>query len=202
MSALMTLPNLWAVALPAAPAIVTAGAHDRPVPDSAVAGSAVARPAVFRAGFACAAVVPSKETPKTAELPQPFIPVAFYRKHTEALLRRYMHLSMEMGRTPSALGNCTFPGRVSTYKVRSFEDAIIFVFDIEKCMKRLDPFSQALLNRIALQEYTQGEAAELVGQSLRSVVRKYSEALDSLTAVFLEVDLLSVAPPRSCQERG
>ena len=35
---------------------------------------------------------------KRAELPEPVIPVAFYRKHTEALLRRYMHLSMEMGR--------------------------------------------------------------------------------------------------------
>jgi DNA-directed RNA polymerase specialized sigma24 family protein len=79
---------------------------------------------------------------------------------------------------------------------------VIFVFDIEKCMKRLDPFSQDLLNRIALQEYTQGEAAELVGQSLRSIVRKYAEALDRLTAIFLEVDLLSVAPPRGCQERG
>ncbi|HEY0760276.1 MAG TPA: hypothetical protein VGD59_13575 [Acidisarcina sp.] len=140
--------------------------------------------------------------PKKAPLPEPVVPVAFYRKHTEALMRRYMHLSMEMGRTPSALGNCMFRGRVSTYKVRSFEDAVIFVFDVEKCMKRLDPFSQALLVRIAQQEYTQGEAAELLGLSLRSIVRKYGEALDRLTAIFLEVDLLSVAPPRSCQERG
>lgn len=158
MSALMTLPNIWAVS-----------------------------PAPAR---------------KRVELPEPIIPIAFYRKHTEAVLRRYMHLSMEMGSTPSALGNCMFRGRVSTYKVRSFEDAVIFVFDIEKCMKRLDPFFQDLLNRIALQEYTQGEAAELVGQSLRSIVRKYAEALDRLTAIFLEVDLLSVAPPRGCQERA
>jgi len=136
------------------------------------------------------------------EFEEPVIPIAFYRKHTEALLRRYMHLSMEMGRTPSALGNCMFRGRVSTYRVRSFEDAVIFVFDVEKCMKRLDSFSQGLVARIALQEYSQGEAAELMGVSLRSVSRKYSETLDRLTAIFLEVDLLSVAPPRGCQERG
>jgi hypothetical protein len=136
------------------------------------------------------------------ELEEPIIPVAFYRKHTEASLRRYMHLSMEMGRTPSILGNCMFRGRVSSYRVRSFEDAVIFFFDVEKCMKRLDPFSQDLLARIALQEYTQGEAAELMGQSLRSIVRKYAEALDRLTVIFLAVDLLKVAPPRSCQERG
>jgi hypothetical protein len=147
------------------------------------------------------AVAPS-QVRRRAELPEPVVPIAFYRKHTEALLRRYMHLSMEMGRTPSALGNCMFRGRVSTYKVRSFEDAIIYVFDVEKCMKRLDSFSRDLVARIALQEYTQGEAAELMGLSLRSVVRKYADALDQLSTIFLEVDLLSVAPPRGCQERG
>ncbi len=146
--------------------------------------------------------VPVRKKAQRTEPAELITPVAFYRKHTEALLRRYMHLSMEMGRTPSALGNCMFRGRVSTYKVRSFEDAVIYVFDVEKCMKRLDPFSRDLLARIALQEYTQGEAAELMGQSLRSIVRKYAEALDRLSAIFLEVDLLSVAPPRGCQERG
>jgi hypothetical protein len=129
----------------------------------------------------------------------PITPVAFYRKHTEALLRRYMHLSMEMGRTPSLLGNFVFRGRMSSYRVRSFEDAVIFVFDVEKCLKRLEPYSQQLIARIALQEYTQGEAAELMGQSIRTIVRRYADALDALTTIFLEVDLLSVPPPHGCQ---
>lgn len=106
---------------------------------------------------------------------------------------------MEMGRSPSLLGNFVFRGRVSTYRVRSFEDAIIFVFDVEKCLKRLDAGAQQLIARVALQEYTQGEAAELTGQSIRTVVRKYADALDTLTAIFLEVDLLSVPPPPGCQ---
>ena len=42
-----------------------------------------------------------------------------------------------------------------------------------------------LVARIALQEYTQGEAAELMGLSLRSVVRKYADALDQLSTIFL-----------------
>jgi hypothetical protein len=129
----------------------------------------------------------------------PITPVAFYRKHTEALLRRYMHLSMEMGRTPSLLGNFVFRGRMSSYRVRSFEDAVIFVFDVEKCLKRLEPYSQQLIARISLQEYTQGEAAELMGQSIRTIVRRYADALDALTTIFLEVDLLSVPPPYGCQ---
>jgi hypothetical protein len=63
---------------------------------------------------------------------------AFYRRRTENLLRRYMRASMEMGRTPSLLGNTIFRGRASSYRMRTFEDCIIFIFDVEKCLKRLD----------------------------------------------------------------
>jgi hypothetical protein len=73
---------------------------------------------------------------------QPAEELAFYRKHTQSLLRRYMHMSMQMGRAPSVLGDCMFRGRVSSYRMRSFEDAVIFVFDIEKCLKRLDQVQQ------------------------------------------------------------
>lgn len=118
--------------------------------------------------------------------------LAFYRKHTQSLLRRYMHMSMQMGRSPSVLGEGIFRGRVSTYRMRSFEDAVIFVFDIEKCLKRLDPVHQELIARVALQEYTQGETAALMGMSLRSVVRRYGEALDRMTEIFLSVKLLTI----------
>lgn len=125
---------------------------------------------------------------------EPLNSVAFYRKHTEALLRRYMYVSMHMGRVPSVLGNCMFRGKVSSYRVHSFEDAIIFVYDVEKCLNKLDADAKELIARVALQEYTQSEAAELTGQSLRSVVRKYAEAIDRLTGIFIKVDLLQIAP--------
>ncbi len=143
------------------------------------------------------AAAPAAQAQQSRAKAEPVTPVAFYRRHTEALLRRYMHLSMQMGRTPSLLGNFMFRGHVSTYRVRSFEDAVIFVFDIEKCLKRLDPFAQQLIARIALQEYTQGETAELMGLSIRTILRRYGDALDAVTAVFLEVGLLSVPPPWS-----
>jgi len=85
-----------------------------------------------------------------------------------------------------------FRGKVSSYRVQSFEDAVIFVYDVEKCLKRLNADETELIARIALQEYTQAEAAELTGQSLRSVVRKYGEAVDRLTAIFLEKELLEI----------
>ncbi len=130
---------------------------------------------------------------------EPIETLAFYRKRTEELLRRYMQVSMDIGRAPSILGRCVFRGKASSFRRHSFEDAVIFVFDIEKCLKRLDRFSQELVARIALQEYSQGEAAELTGQSLRSIVRKYAEAIDTLTAIFLECELMDVDSGKSCQ---
>jgi len=118
--------------------------------------------------------------------------LAFYRKRTEALLRQYLQASMQMGRTPSILGNCMFRGKVSSYRMQSFEDMVIFVFDIDKCLKKLDRFSQELVAKIALQEYSHGETAELTGQSIRSIGRKYSEAVDTLTEILLDYKLLDL----------
>lgn len=121
--------------------------------------------------------------------------LVFYRKRTERLLRRYMRMSLDMGRMPSIVGNIVFRGRATCYRLKNFEDAVIFVIDVERCLKRLDPASQELIARIALQEYTQGEAAELTEQSLRSVQRHYGEALDRLTKILLEKKLLLADAP-------
>ncbi len=91
-----------------------------------------------------------------------------------------------------------FRVRVTRYKIRSFEDVVIFVHDVEMCLKRLTETEQNLLERIAIQEYTQGEAAGLLGMSLRSVVRKYAAAVDELTGHFLETGLLE--PLMACQD--
>lgn len=118
---------------------------------------------------------------------------AFYRKRTEGLLRRYMRASMEMGRTPSLLGTTIFRGRASSYRLRTFEDCIIFIFDVEKCLKRLDAGSQQLIARIALQEYTYEETAKLTQQSERSVGRKYALALDCLTDILIDAEILDLS---------
>jgi len=117
--------------------------------------------------------------------------VEFYRKYTEQLLRRYMRTSMEMGRSPSVLGNLVFRGKASHTGIRNFEDAIIFVHDVESCLKKLDGEGRELVARIALQEYTQGEVAEMLGRSVRTIMRRYAETLDALTEILLEVELLT-----------
>jgi len=129
------------------------------------------------------------EKPGTTQAP---VEMAFYRKYTEGMLRRYMYRSMEIGRVPSLLGDFSFRGRSSNRKAYTFEDSVIFVYDVERCLARLNRLERELVGRIALQEYTLAETAALTGMSVRTVVRRYSEALDRLTQVFLRLELLQV----------
>ena len=121
---------------------------------------------------------------------EPVTSVAFYRKHTESMLRRYLYASMQVGRAPSILGDPVGRGWVSSRPIRTFEDAVIFVLDLEKCLDQLGSLDRQLLSRIVLQEYTQAEAATLLGMSVRTVSYKFPQALDRLTEKLLESGLL------------
>lgn len=128
---------------------------------------------------------------------KPVVELAFYRKYTEAMLRRYLRISIQAGRVPSLLGRELFQGNVTSYRVHSFEDGVIFCFDVEKRLGRLSVMNQQLIKRIGLQEYSQGEAAGMLGLSLRNCIRQYGYALDELTEMFLEAGMLE--PLKSCQ---
>lgn len=116
--------------------------------------------------------------------------MCLYRNRTTALLRKYCILSMELGRVPSLLGREFFRSKVTSYRMSSFEDVVIFVYDVERCLEKLDKMSQQLIARIAMQEYTYREAAALVGYSERTVERRYPEALDRLSSLLLQAKLL------------
>jgi hypothetical protein len=139
--------------------------------------------------------------PKPAALPEakpqekaiatgPVVSLGFYRKHTESMLRRYLYASMQVGRAPSILGDPIGRGWVSSRPVRTFEDAVIFVLDVEKCLNQLGSLDRQLLCRIVIQEYTQAEAASLLGMSVRTVSYKLPQALDRLTEKLLDTGLL------------
>jgi Sigma-70, region 4 len=120
----------------------------------------------------------------------PDISLAFYRGHTENLLRRYLYASMLVGRTPSILNDPVGRGWASSRPVRTFEDAIIFVLDIERCLAQLNSLDREMLCRIVLQEYTQAEAASLLGMCVRTISNRFPQALDRLTKKLMEADLL------------
>lgn len=121
---------------------------------------------------------------------EPVISLAFYRKHTEGMLRRYLYASMQVGRAPSILGDPIARGWASSRPIRTFEDAVIFVLDMEKCLNKLGSLDRAMLGRIVLQEYTQAEAAMLLGMSVRAISYKFPQALDQLTEKLLASGLL------------
>ncbi len=141
------------------------------------------------------AAAPPDVAPEIEEKPK--VELAFYRKYTEAMLRRYLRMSIQAGRVPSLLGRELFRGNVTSYRMHSFEDAVIFCFDVEKRLGRLSVMNQQLIKRMCLQEYTQGEAAGMLGLSLRNCIRQYGYALDALTEMFLEAGMLE--PLKSCQ---
>lgn len=162
MSAALQLPTLWGEGLPAPQWFAVL-----PEPRSEVE---------------CAAIEPGKPEARRG--------IEFYRKHTEKLLRRYLYASMQVGRAPSLLGEPVARGWASCSVVRTFEDAVIFVLDVETCLNELDTLDRMLLSRIVLQAYTQDEAAALLGISNRTVNRRYQEALDRLTEKLLESEIL------------
>ena len=121
---------------------------------------------------------------------KPVVTLAFYRKHTESLLRRYLYASMQVGRAPEMLANSVGRGWVSSRPVPTFEDAVIFVLDIERCLDKLSHLDREMLSRIVLQEYTQTEAADLIGMGVRTISYKFPQALDRLTQLLLDTGLL------------
>ena len=113
-----------------------------------------------------------------------------YRPRAISLLRKYFRMSIEIGRLPSLLGREFFRAKCTSFNTNSFEDAVIFVHDIERALESLEPKAQVIIARVFFQEYTYDEAAELLQVSRRTFVRSMAVALDSLTQVLLRRGLV------------
>jgi len=127
------------------------------------------------------------------------VTIMAYRGRTTALLRRYFRMSLDIGRLPSLLGREFFRARVTSYHLHSFEDVVILVHDVERCLERLDEFARQLVARVVFQDYTWDETAILMGCSRRTVARRFPRTLDRLSEIFLEVGLLYPFPSTSVE---
>lgn len=116
--------------------------------------------------------------------------LAFYRRHTVKMLHRYLYASMLIGRAPSILNEPITRGWVSSRPVRTFEDAVIFVLDMENCLARLRPLDRMLLAKVVLQEYSHEEVALLFRIGLRALDTRLGVALDRLTECLMHDGLL------------
>ncbi len=96
------------------------------------------------------------------------------------------------GQSAMYSGRSDRQGMGSSRPIRTFEDAVIFVLDVENCLNKLGSLDRMMLSRIVLQEYTQAEAAPLLGMSVRAVSYKLPKAIDRLTEKLLESGLLVI----------
>ncbi len=116
----------------------------------------------------------------------------FQRGETLALLRRFYYASTSLSRVGTSLGDSNFGrGRASSRPVRSFEDSMIFVIDMERRIAELSDADQEVLRRIVKQECTREEAAARMGCSSRSVSMRFPCALDRLTHKLVRVGMLA-----------
>ena len=125
-----------------------------------------------------------------------------YRARTVAMLRRYMRYSLETGRLPSLLGREFFRAKVTSYTVVTFEDRVIFVHDMERCLNKLDEFSRQLIARHILQEHDRWATARLLNCNEKTVRRLTPLALDTLSEILIDVGLmeeLNESSKKSCQ---
>jgi len=143
-----------------------------------------------------------REDPSDGEDPY----LCLYRRQTVALLRRFLRTSMETGRLPSLLGREFFRAKVSSWQAATFEDAVIFVHDMERSLEKLDAYEQELIAKIVLQEHSQGDVARMLHSTLRTISRNYARALDHLSEILLAGEILTsfavtkAEAKNSCQE--
>jgi hypothetical protein len=113
-----------------------------------------------------------------------------YRGRTVAMLKKYMRYSLETGRLPSLVGREFFRSTVSKYTMVTFEDRVIFVIDMEKCLNRMDEFSRQVIAKHILQEYDLEETGRLLNCTERTIRRWIPVALDLLSEILLDVGLM------------
>jgi len=155
---------------------------DQSAPDQAVADQAVADQAVVEQ--------PPEPHLGRLELEDREREQRIYRGRAVGMLRRYLRYSIEAGRLPSMLGSEFFRAKVTSYTVVTFEDRVIFVHDMEKCLDRLDDFSRQLIARHILQEHDLKATGRLLGCTERTVRTYVPIVLDMFSDILLEVGLL------------
>jgi hypothetical protein len=116
--------------------------------------------------------------------------LAAYRPYTRALLRRYFRLAVDLGRLPSILGGLCFRARVSSYRLHTFEDSVIFVYDIERVFERIARPAMEIIAGVVLLEYSIPEAALRLEITVQRAERRYASAMDSLSQALLDSGLL------------
>lgn len=105
------------------------------------------------------------------------------------LLNRFYRTSLLIGRMPSVMGGTAFRSRITGAPGRAFEDAVIFVCDVERCLAALDDFDRELLALCIFEERSEFFAARCFGRNQADISRRLGELLDLLYSTFCRLGL-------------
>jgi DNA-directed RNA polymerase specialized sigma24 family protein len=126
-----------------------------------------------------------------SEFPEDTDPeLSLYRPRTLAILRRYLQLSSAVGRLPSLIAREIFRARVTSYRLTTFEDSVIFVLDVERSLARIAHSDQLVITRVVFQGHSHDSAARLLGCSRKTLTQSLCAALDRLSDLLLTRGLL------------
>jgi hypothetical protein len=117
--------------------------------------------------------------------------LSLYRPRALALLRRYLQLSSAVGRLPSLIARECFRAKVTSYRMTSFEDSVIFVLDMERSLARLHHTQQLVITRVVFQGHSHDSAARLFGCTRKTLTQYLCVALDRLSEQLLALGLLT-----------
>jgi len=118
-----------------------------------------------------------------------------FRGQTLALVRHFFELSCQVGRLPSLLGREFFRAKVSHHAIPSFEEQAVFVRDMELCLARLSEEHAEMITLIGLYDLSRDDIADMLRHSRAWVSSRISEAVDSLSEIFLKAGLLDENRP-------
>ena len=127
----------------------------------------------------------------------------FERARTMALLHRFFRTALLLGRMPSVLGREVFVTRMVHKPASAFEDAVLFVCDVERCLQQLDPLDQRLIAFCVLEDHSEYQAARVFHRSQGEISRRLGRTLDLLHDTFCRLGLLKrVIPAAHLEPEG
>ncbi len=128
---------------------------------------------------------------------------SYERTRAMGLLHRFFRESLVIGRMPSLLGREVFRSRTGNRPARAFEDTVVFLCDVERCLRQLTEVEQRLIAFCVLEDHTEWEAARMFHRSQSDVSRRLKRALDFLHEVFCRQGLLKpIQEPGDADGRG
>ncbi len=115
---------------------------------------------------------------------------SYRHMRTMALLHRYFRKALLIGRLPSLLGREVYPSRLPNRRVHLFEETVIFVCDVDRCLSALEPLDQRLIAYCILEDHTEWEAARQFRRSQSEISRRLQTTLDLLHETFCRLGIL------------